>query len=76
MGVRMTTISSQAEYRRQDYQFDRYRSDRLYIPLQSSPAPIHGVRWDILAALAVVALGYVAFPVAAWLAVVVAEVFP
>lgn len=65
-----------AEYRPQDYRFARYRADRLYIPLEKSQSNFVAWRWDILAALAVVALGYVAFPVAAWLAVVVAEVFP
>jgi hypothetical protein len=69
-------ISSQAEYRRQDYQFDRVRADRLYVPLEPSPAPITAWRWDIIAALTVVALGYVAFPVAGAAVVFFARVLP
>lgn len=72
----MTQVSAHADHDRRHYRFERMRADRLYIPLEPTPAPIRAWRWDIFAAVTVVVLGYLCFPIAAWLAVVVAQVWP
>lgn len=61
----MTPISSQSVYRRQDYQFARQRADRMYVPLERSPANFRSWRPrrpDVLCAIGIIIFGYVIFP--------------